>query len=191
MKETTISITKAINSGDFVDDFPHENGMYEHICFNCKERFIGHKRRITCKTCEITNRARVTFFVPEIYRLKIGIMGSDESYGCNGVFIIPVDYDEPGVKYYQIIASDGSGWRHVSVVLLNERKEPSNVMPSWEDMCYIKDLFWDVSACVVQYHPPHSEYVNNHQYCLHLWEPTNTKMPMPDSILVGIKGINL
>lgn len=186
-----LGITEPINSGDFVEDFKHENGMYQHICTNCKETFMGHKRRLHCKTCEITHRKRVTFSVPEIYRVKNGIMASDESYGCNGVFIIPVYYDEPGIKYYQCIVSDGMGWRHLSVVMLNEKKEPANTMPSWEDMCYLKDLFWDVTACVVQYHPPHSEYVNNHQYCLHLWEPTDFTLPMPDSIMVGIKGIQI
>lgn len=182
-----LEITQPINPGDFVEDFGHENGMYQHICHNCKEKFIGYKRRITCKICELTNRPKVTFSVPEIYRVKHGIMASDESYECNGVFIIPVDYDEPGIKYYQVIVSDGLGWRHVSCVMLNDGKEPAEVMPTWEDMCYLKDLFWDATACVVQYHPPYSEYVNNHQYCLHLWEPTNQQLPMPDSIMVGIK----
>ena len=186
-----LGIKEAIYPGDFVEDFPHENGMYQHICLNCKEKFIGHKRRLTCKTCELTHRPSVTFSVPEMYRMTDGFMGSDESYGCNGVFIIPVEYNEPGIKYYQVIASDGMGWRHVSVTMLNEQKEPANTMPSWEDMCYLKDLFWDKEACVVQFHPPHSEYVNNVQYCLHLWEPTYMKLPMPDSIMVGIKGVQL
>ena len=34
-----------------------------------------------------------------------------------------------------------------------------------------KALFWDEDDCVIQYHPPRSEYVNNHQNCLHLWRP--------------------
>jgi len=181
-----LEITKPIHNGDYVEDFPHENGMYMHICVNCKEKFLGHKRRIHCKTCDLTNSPRVTFSVPEIYRVKTGIMASDESYGCNGVFIIPVNYDEPGVKYYQCIVSDGMGWRHVSVVMVNERKESSNVLPSWEDMCYLKDCFWDKDQCVVQYHPPETEYVNNHNYCLHLWQPTEFKFPMPDKIMVGL-----
>ena len=82
-------------------------------------------------------------------------------------------------------------WEHLSVILVNKDFVPSNVMPSWDDMCYLKDLFWDPMDCVVQYHPPHSEYVNNHKWCLHLWRPTNAVLPMPDSIMVGIKDLDL
>lgn len=127
------------------------------------------------------------FKVPEIYRMKIGAMGSDASYGNHGVFIVPVEEVEDGVKYYQVIASCGMGWEHVSVILVDEKKHPSNIMPSWEDMCFLKEMFWGDNDCVVQYHPPKSEYVNNHKFCLHLWRPTKMILPMPDSILVGIK----
>jgi hypothetical protein len=48
-------------------------------------------------------------------------------------------------------------------------------------------LFWDGEEVVIQFHPPKSEYVNNHLGCLHLWHPTRDKIPLPDSILVGIK----
>lgn len=131
-------------------------------------------------------KPKAAFSVPEIYRMKDGFMGSDASYGCNGVFFIPVAYEEPGIKYYQVICSDGSGWRHVSVVMVNDKKEPAGVMPSWEDMCFLKDLFWDKDQCVVQYHPPESEYINNHEYCLHLWQPTEITLPMPDKFMVGL-----
>lgn len=129
--------------------------------------------------------------VPEKYRVTYGIMSSSKTDGNNGVFIIPVGYDEPGVKYYQVIASNGLGWEHVSVVLLNESRNPSKVMPTWEDMCALKDWFWDEMDCVVQYHPPKSEHINNHQYCLHLWRPTEAVLPIPDKYMVGIPGIEI
>ena len=53
----------------------------------------------------------------------------------------------------RIIASDGFGWEHVSV----SRRDRC---PTWEEMCQIKALFWDEDDCVIQYHPPRSEYVN-------------------------------
>lgn len=131
------------------------------------------------------------FKVPEQYRVTTGIMGSTKAYGTQGVFIIPVPEVEDNVKYYQVIASSGLGWEHVSVTLIDDRKCPVSVMPSWEDMCSLKDEFWDDMDCVVQFHPPKSEYVNNHRFCLHLWRPTNQVLPMPDSILVGLKGVSL
>jgi hypothetical protein len=62
--------------------------------------------------------------------------------------------------------------------------------PTWEEMCQINDMFWDKTDCVVQFHPPESEYVNNHPYCLHLWKPIGIALPMPDSILVGYAGMD-
>jgi hypothetical protein len=80
----------------------------------------------------------------------------------------------------RVIASDQFGWEHVSV----SRKDRC---PTWEEMCQIKDLFWDDTDCVVQYHPPRSEYVNNHPHCLHLWRQVGCNFPMPPSIMVGVK----
>jgi hypothetical protein len=36
------------------------------------------------------------------------------------------------------------------------------MLPEMEDMCWIKGMFWDAEEVVVQFHPPASEYVNNH-----------------------------
>ena len=52
-------------------------------------------------------------------------------------------------------------------------------------MCQIKDMFWGPEDCVVQFHPPEADYVNNHPNCLHLWRSIDVEMPRPDSILVG------
>lgn len=73
------------------------------------------------------------------------------------------------------------GWEHVSVSLFNKPKE----CPTWDEMCVVKDLFWDAEECVVQFHPPRSEYVNAHPGCLHLWRRTHADMPTPPSFLVG------
>ena len=67
-------------------------------------------------------------------------------------------------------------------------------MPELEEMCFLKDMFFNDDECVVQYHPPKSDYVNNLKYCLHLWKPIEEYagvLPMPPSILVGIKGLKL
>jgi hypothetical protein len=36
---------------DWTEDFGHENGNYESICWRCGDTFIGHKRRVACKVC--------------------------------------------------------------------------------------------------------------------------------------------
>lgn len=74
------------------------------------------------------------------------------------------------------------GWEHVSVSVSARRRTPN-----WDEMCFVKDLFWRPDECVVQFHPPRSEYVNCHPFCLHLWKPIGVEIPMPPSILVGPK----
>lgn len=117
----------------------------------------------------------MSFRVPEQYRDPEYSSAID---GNNGVFFILGKKPRDDLK---IIASDGAGWDHVSV---SKRYE----CPSWEEMCRIKELFWDdPEDCVVQFHPPKSQYVNNHLYCLHLWRPNNGLIvPVPPTILVGV-----
>lgn len=109
------------------------------------------------------------------YHIKTGNLGSDDNYGNNGAFSVPFES-----FMFHVIASDGMDWEHVSVSLPNRT-------PNWREMCFMKDLFWDYEDCVVQYHPPKSEYVNNHNFTLHLWKPMKEKVPIPPSILVGYK----
>ena len=119
----------------------------------------------------------MTFEVPEKFRVTTGTMGSDSRYGNNGLFLVkslklktPLD----------VICSQDMGWEHVSV-------SSKTRMPSWDEMCFIKDLFWGEDDAVMQLHPPKSDYVNNHKYCLHLWRPMNIEIPLPPSIFVGVK----
>lgn len=111
--------------------------------------------------------------VPEQFRLKEGYMASDETYGNNGVFVIPFES-----RTFDCIASDGMGWEHVSVSL-------SSRTPNWKEMCHIKSLFWDEGECVIQYHPSREDYVNNHEHCLHLWKPIGSEIDKPPKILIG------
>lgn len=112
------------------------------------------------------------FKVPNRYRITSGILASDESIGNNGAFMIPLP---PRVLF--AVASDAGGWEHVSV--------SSDRMPSWEEMCKIKDLFWGEEDCVAQFHPPKSDYVNCHPRCLHLWRQVGAEFPRPPSWMVG------
>ena len=117
--------------------------------------------------------------VPNQYRETRGVMFSNESFGNNGFFVIPIS----GRTFLHCIASDGEGWEHVSVVAYSDKKQRT---PTWSEMSKINDMFWDETDCVIQYHPPKSEYVNNHPNCLHLCKPINIQIPTPPSILVVI-----
>jgi hypothetical protein len=117
----------------------------------------------------------MTFHVPEKYRVRTGPMPSDESNGNNGQFIVK------SLKLKIPLAcqsSDEFGWEHVSI-------STKIRCPTWEEMCFIKDLFWDDEDQVIQYHPPKSAYINCHPYCLHLWRPIGRELIRPPSILIG------
>lgn len=120
---------------------------------------------------------------------RIGLdtrLASDEQDGCNGMFMVPING-----RIFRCMISDGRHpesailgpnykWEHVSVSLPNR-------CPTWEEMCAIKAVFWDDEECVMQLHPPKSEWVNNHPYCLHLWRPLLLTIPRPPTDTVGIK----
>jgi hypothetical protein len=75
-------------------------------------------------------------------------------------------------------------WEHVSVSV---RVPGETRCPTWEEMCEIKDMFWDKDETVIQYHPAEADYVNMHPHTLHLWKPIGVELPTPPSIMVGVK----
>ena len=115
----------------------------------------------------------------EKWRVKYGDMASNSSYGMMGAFMVESPIDGNMIL---IISDDGkeSKWEHVSASRRNR-------CPNWIEMCFIKDLFWAEDETVIQYHPPKNEYINNHPFVLHLWKPKKQKIPLPPSILVGLK----
>ena len=80
------------------------------------------------------------------------------------------------------VASWGGGWDHVSVAPLKKK-----IVPSWETMCKVKDVFFEPGEAVIQIHPPKSEYVNNMPNCLHLWRANDREMVLPPSFMVGFR----
>ena len=126
------------------------------------------------------------FVVPEDYRIRTGPLGSTSAYGNNGAFRIP---PKIAGRELWVIASDGLFWEHVSVHASNARNKL--FIPCWDEMCYVKSLFWGAEDVVMQLHPASAEYVNMHQATLHLWRPIGQVIPTPPSILVGFKGVSL
>lgn len=94
------------------------------------------------------------------------------------VFSSGIDWGEQGLP--------GEPWEHASVSIPGTKRTPT-----WEEMCWVKNLFWEEEETVIQIHPPKSEYVNEHAYVLHLFRPLVTKIPLPPSRTVGRKGASL
>ena len=106
-------------------------------------------------------------------------MGSTRLYGLCGAFFV----DGPCGQDLKIVASDGAdpdahGWEHVSVSCRNRP-------PNWEEMAFIKALFWRDNETVIQFHPKKAAYVNCHPHCLHLWKKRGAEHELPPMGLVG------
>lgn len=108
-------------------------------------------------------------------------MGSTADYGPNGAFFIP---GPDGRVVLKVIASEGDvakpgfDFEHVSVSC--EAR-----CPTWDEMEFIKQIFWRDDETVMQLHVPKSDHVNYHKFCLHLWKPLNAVIPRPDRLTVG------
>lgn len=113
--------------------------------------------------------------VPERYRVKEGPMASHEGFRNNGAFRVPTFDNKVQLI---VIASDQMGWDHVSV-------STKSRVPTWDEMQYIKGMFWENEDTVFQVHPPQSKYINKCENCLHMWRNHNAELELPPSIMVG------
>ncbi len=94
----------------------------------------------------------------------------------------------------RVIVSDDTGWEaagyslpaweHVSVSLEHR-------LPTYTEMCWVKNLFWRDDECVVQFHVPKDDHVNYHENCLHLFRVVGVEFPRPPASTVGPKGAKL
>lgn len=109
----------------------------------------------------------------EAARVAVGPMASKPEYGFNGAFVVKRDHRTKFV----CIASTGGGWDHVSVEV--KMRGSLRRLPTWEEMCWIRKLFFEDEEIVVQYHPPKSQYVNVHPFVLHLWRDQRGAIPLP------------
>ena len=108
----------------------------------------------------------------ESLRVRDGQLGSDASFGNNGAFLLNYGEDQAG-----IIVSDGDGWDHASVSLQGR-------CPTWDEMCYVKQLFFRPDEWVMQFHPAKEKNINRHPNCLHLWRPQEVEIPKPPEWMV-------
>jgi len=71
-----------------------------------------------------------------------------------------------------------AGWEHVSVSCMDR-------IPTWVEMCKVKELFWRDDETVIQFHPRKDKYINQHPYTLHLWKRGDSEYELPPAELIG------
>ena len=107
---------------------------------------------------------RKRFVKAERYRVQNLGEWSTQKGDRFGAFEIPT----PNGLLWVIMsdATDEIPWEHVSVSLEDR-------CPTWEEMCWIKQLFWNEEETVLQFHPKKSQYV------LHLWRLRGADHKLP------------
>ena len=75
------------------------------------------------------------------------------------------------------IEKDGNSWVHLS---LSRKKS----VPTWIDLVKVKEIFLGAEALALQVLPPRSEWVNVHEFCLHLYQCLEDR-PIPDFRKLG------
>ena len=115
--------------------------------------------------------------------MKLKMEGQDGFGGT--VYKITYKNGKPKVsnKYednLNFIFSWGCGFEHLSV------STPVRT-PTWEQMCFMKDIFWNDDEVCMQLHPKKEDYVDNMPYCLHIWKAIDKDIPTPPSIMVGFR----
>lgn len=113
-------------------------------------------------------------------RWRVPLHGYERGDLYNGAFRLRV---RPSPARVFVIATNGGGWDHVSVSLANEKR-----LPTWDEMNYVKRLFFADDEPVMQLHPPASQYVNNAEV-LHMWRPQELDLPLPPLWMVGLPGV--
>lgn len=114
------------------------------------------------KPCERLEKGRITK----------GPFASTEESGNNGMFLIL----GPANRRLRLTMATGLGWDHVSVSVEGSL---GKVIPTWEEMAWVKRLCWNEDEVVMELHPAKDQYVNLHKGCLHLWKPQNVPIPLP------------
>ena len=109
--------------------------------------------------------AIVTFLPPQIGRFRF-----DSGHpGQGGRYISPA-------RQVVIVSTnreaDGKRWLHVSTPFQDR-------LPTYEELCEVKNIFVGPDAKAVQVFPPEAEHCNVHPYCLHLWACIDED-PLPD-----------
>jgi hypothetical protein len=129
--------------------------------------------------------------VPEEFRFfrpKHPLSTTKEA-GNNGTFVIP-HYKITGYVFV-VQATEAVGWEHVLVQVIPKQKKmrPSRY-PTWQEVSWIKSLFWPDTDTVLQYHPNVGGMMNysSQEFALHLWRPAIEELiPIPEKIKIEKK----
>lgn len=135
---------------------------------------------------------KTSFASVEAFRDRRDPKYATKTGDCAGRF----QFDYTSTTSLLVIVSDGKDWEgaglcgipfeHVSVSAWDMGLSgPKPRIPTWEEMAWVKDRFWDEEETVIQIHPPKSQYVNYNPSVLHLWKPIGFEIPLPPMMTIA------
>lgn len=90
-----------------------------------------------------------------------------------GAFLIPyLDFE------LQVMCGYGEGWDHVSVSVKGR-------CPTWEEMNWVRGLFFEADETVIQIHAPRNKYINFHKHTLHMWRHWEQVINLPPAKFIA------
>lgn len=123
----------------------------------------------------------------EEIKKTMGLKIKKEKANGFGGSLFPIEYRKGKPKIIQdydkvlnFAFSWACGFEHLSV-------STTVKTPTWEQMCKMKDIFWNENEVCMQLHPAKENYINNMPYCLHIWKPTTKEIPTPPNLMVGVR----
>ena len=119
-------------------------------------------------------RYREVFYVPESIRSRWLADARKRNIPERTVPTEIVFYLVEGLKIMPT-NNPAVGWDHISI----SPQRAESLTPTWEQMCRMRDLFFNDDEVVLQYHPPLQNHVNCATNTLHLWRCQNAEIPLP------------
>lgn len=137
---------------------------------------MGQKKDMKAEIPETLNR----------FRLREGPMGTDDSAGYEGCFIVPSPYDKwttlqcksselPPVGHHGIV------WEHLSVIVKRDipRKPLEQRQPNSKELAYLRTLFWEAEELIAVFIAPVGQDHTDHRV-MNLWRPAEGFTECPE-----------
>jgi len=84
----------------------------------------------------------------------------------HGTFLVPYQVAAAPRVLLRVLVGQGGGWDHVSVGV-----QGGSRTPTWEEMEFVRTLFFRDDETAMQLSVPRAEHINLHPGVLHWWRP--------------------
>jgi hypothetical protein len=111
------------------------------------------------------------------------VWGVPEPFGPDGWRMVSLGGRGSVIVTTSDVPGDPYEWTHASIAY-------QTVVPTYEELCRLKEAVWGDDGYAYQVFVPVSEHVNIHEFALHLWGRADGAPVLPEfTRLAGVKSI--